>query len=120
MIIVKNGVLYILIEFESDRISAINGRICAHGWNFDQFWPLIRNLRWKLSNEKFSCLSDNFEIFVIFEFSNGHFGEMAKYIGNFFFLIFGEIDVFYILAEFEVDGRRPNESTKMDERALKG
>ena len=33
MIIVKNGVLYILIEFESDRISAINGRISAHGWN---------------------------------------------------------------------------------------
>ena len=37
-----------------------------------------------------------------------------------FFVIFGQIDVFYILAEFEVDGMRPNESTKMNERALKG
>ena len=36
------------------------------------------------------CLSDNFEIFVrfeisaIFEFSNDHFGEIAKNIGYFF------------------------------------
>ena len=54
----------------------------------------------KITLRKFSCLSDNFEIFVIFEilaifeFSNGHFGEMAKYIGNFFFVIFGQINVF--------------------------
>ena len=27
---------------------------------------------------------------------------------------------FYILVEFEVDGMRPDESTKMDERALTG
>ena len=27
-------------------------------------------------------------------------------------MIFGQIDVFYILVEFEVDGMRPNESTK--------
>ena len=57
---------------------------------------------------------------AIFEFSNGHFGEIATYIGNFFFVIFGQNDVFYILAEFEVDGMRPNECTKMDEGALKG
>ena len=35
---ILNGVFYILIKFESDRISpresAINGRIFAHGWNF--------------------------------------------------------------------------------------
>ena len=37
-----------------------------------------------------------------------------------FFVIFGQISVFYILAEFEVDVMRPNESTKMDERALMG
>ena len=35
-------------------------------------------------------------------------------------MIFGQNDVFYILAEFEVDGMRPNECTKMDEGALKG
>ena len=35
-------------------------------------------------------------------------------------MIFGQINVFYILAEFEVDVMRPNESTKMDERAFKG
>jgi len=29
-------------------------------------------------------ISDNIEILAIFEFSNGHFGEMAKNIGNFF------------------------------------
>ena len=29
-----------------------------------------------------------------------------------FFVIFGQVDVFYILVEFEVDGMRPNESTK--------
>ena len=27
-------------------------------------------------------------------------------------MIFGRVDVFYILVEFEVDGMRPNESTK--------
>ena len=45
---------------------------------------------------------------------------MAKNIGNFFFVIFGQVDVFYILAEFEVDVMRPNESNEMDEKALKG
>ena len=70
--------------------------------------------------------SDNFEIFVVFEilvtfeFSNGNFCEMAKNIGNFFFVIFGQINLFYILAEFEVDVMRPNDSAKMDKRALKG
>ena len=35
-----------------------------------------------------------------------------------FFVIFGQNDVFYILAEFEVDGMRPNECAKMDEGAF--
>ena len=95
-----------------------------------EFWSILSsysNSKMKITlRKKFSCLSDNFEIFVIFEilaifeFSNGHFGEIAKYIGNLFFVNFGQIDVFYILAEFEVDGMRPNESIKMNERALKG
>ena len=29
-----------------------------------------------------------------------------------FLVIFAQVDVFYILVEFEVDGMRPNESTK--------
>ena len=37
---------------------------------------------------------------------------MAKDIDNFFFVIFSQVDVFYILVKFEVDGMRPNESTK--------
>ena len=95
-----------------------------------EFWSILSsysNSKMKITlRKKFSCLSDNFEIFVIFEilaifeFSNGHFCEIAKYIGNLFFVNFGQIDVFYILAEFEVDGMRPNECTKMDEGALKG
>ena len=95
-----------------------------------KFWSILSSYsksKIKITlRKKFSCLSDNFEIFVIFEilaifeFSNGHFCEIAKYIGNFFFVIFGQNDVFYILAEFEVDGMRPNECTKMDEGALKG
>ena len=39
-------VLYILVEFESDRMSP------------------RRNLRWKLTYKKISCLFDHFEIFV--------------------------------------------------------
>ena len=79
-----------------------------------KFWSILSsNSKSKITLRKFSCLSDNFE------FSNGHLGEMAKYIGNFFFVIFGQINLFYILAEFEVDVMRPNDSSKMDKRALK-
>ena len=45
---------------------------------------------------------------------------MAKNIGNFFFVIFGQVDVFYILVEFEVDGMRPNESTKNGQKGAHG
>ena len=34
--------------------------------------------------------------------------------------IFGKVDVFYILIEFEVDGMRPNESTKNGRKAAHG
>ena len=37
-----------------------------------------------------------------------------------FFVIFGQVDVIFILVEFEVNGMRPNEVPKMDERALTG
>ena len=92
-----------------------------------KFWSILSSYsksKMKITlRKKFSCLSEIFvifEILAIFEFSKGHFGEMAKNIGNFFFVIFDQIDVFYILAEFEVDEMRPNESPKKDERALKG
>ena len=53
--------------------------------------------------------SDNFEIFVVFEilvtfeFSNGNFCEMAKNIGNFFFVIFGQVDVLYFWLSWKWD-----------------
>ena len=37
-----------------------------------------------------------------------------------FFVIFGQIDVFYILAGVEVDGMRPNESTKNERKGAHG
>ena len=76
--------------------------------------------------KKLPCLLGNFEIFVIFEilaifeFSKGYFDEMAKNIGNFFFVVFGQVDVLYILVEFEVDGMRPNESTKNGRKGAHG
>ena len=35
-------------------------------------------------------------------------------------MIFGQVDVFYILVEFEVDGMRPNESTKNGRKGAHG
>ena len=85
---------YTLIEFESASMSPReiekNGRSGAHGLicqifvNFCQFWAHIRNQRWKSPYKKVSCLSDNFEIFVIFEilaifeFFNKHSNESTK------------------------------------------
>ena len=40
-------------------------------------------------------------------------------IGN-FFVIFGQIDNFYILVEFEVDKMCPNESTKNERKGAQG
>ena len=71
MIFDENDVLYILVEFETDRMSpresTKNGRIGAHGLNckifvnfefgfeiYDTNYPMKKN----------SCLSDHFEIFV--------------------------------------------------------
>ena len=66
---------------------------CRNFWNFGKFWIFKRPF-WR---------------------------EGQKY-WQFFFVIFGQVDVFYILVEFEVDGMRPNKSTKntVDERALTG
>ena len=44
---------------------------------------------------------------------------MAKNI-VIFFVIFGQIDVFYILVELEVDEMRPNESTKNGRKGAHG
>ena len=35
-------------------------------------------------------------------------------------MIFGQVDVFYILVEFEVDGMRPNKSTKNRRKGAHG
>ena len=37
-----------------------------------------------------------------------------------FFVIFGRVDVFYFLEEFEVDGMHPNESTKNRRKGADG
>ena len=37
-----------------------------------------------------------------------------------FLVIFGQVDVSYILVEFEVDGMRPNESTKNRRKGAHG
>ena len=71
MIFDENDILYILVEFETDRMSpcesAENGRNGAHGLNCIIFVNsevifeiYDENYSWK----KFSCLSDHFEIFV--------------------------------------------------------
>ena len=67
MIIVKNGVLYILIEFESDRISTKNGRKGAHGLNckiFVNFEAIFEIYDENYSRKSISCLSDDFEFFA--------------------------------------------------------
>ena len=61
--------------------------------------------------KKISCFYDTFEIFVIFE-NLPIFGKMAKNIANFFFVIFDENDVHYILVEFQSDRISPRESAK--------
>ena len=45
---------------------------------------------------------------------------MAKNIGNFLFVIFGQVDVFYSLSESEVDGMRPKESSKNGRKGAHG
>ena len=39
---------------------------------------------------------------------------------QFLFVIFGQVDVFFILVEFEVDGMRPNECTKNGRKSAHG
>ena len=60
--------------------------------------------------KKISRLCDTFESFVnfeIFEISNGHFGQMAKINGNFFFVIFNQDNVLFIFVKFESDRISP-------------
>ena len=71
MIFDEKDVLYILVEFESDRMSpresAKNGRNGAHGLNCIIFVNSELNFETTMTItlwEKISCLSDHFEIFV--------------------------------------------------------
>ena len=97
MIFDEDDVLHIWVEFKSDRMSpcesAKNGRIGGHGLNCKIFvnFELIFEIHDENCSLKiFSCLSDNFDIFVIFkilaifECSNGNFFGMAKNNGDFF------------------------------------
>ena len=54
----------------------------------------------------------NIEIWEIFDISNGNFGQIVINIPNFFFMIFDENGVFYLLVEFESDRMSPRESAK--------
>ena len=94
-----------------------------------KFWSILSSYsksKIKITlRKKFSCLSDNFEIFVIFEilaifeFSKAILTKWPKILAI-FFVIFRQVDVFYILVEFEVDGIRPNECTKNGRKSAHG
>ena len=68
--------------------------------------------------KRIPSLYDTFEIFAIFEIlpifeiSNANYGQMTIIIANFFFVIFDEKYVLYILVEFESDRVSPRESAK--------
>ena len=83
----ENDILYILVKFETDRMSpresAKNGRIGAHGLNciiFLDFELIFEIYDENYPRKKILCLYDTCEIFVIFEIlaileiSNGNFG----------------------------------------------
>ena len=95
VIFIQDYVLLILVEFDIEKST--------------------RKITLRKKN---SCLCDTFEIFVnfeispIFEILNGHFGEMVKNISNFFFVIFIQDNVLFILVEFESDQISPCESAK--------
>ena len=94
LILIQDNVLYILVEFGSDRMSHCestkNGQMGAHGLN----WKIFAKSEVKFENykkitpgNKFLCLYVAFQIlaiFEIFEISNGHFGQMAQIFENFF------------------------------------
>ena len=68
----EDDILYILVEFEDNRISprksTENGRIGAHGLNCKIFVNselLFEIYDKNYSKKKISCLYDTFEIFVI-------------------------------------------------------
>ena len=52
------------------------------------------------------------EVLAIFDISKAYFSQMTIIISNFFFVIFDENDVLYILVEFESDRMSPRESAK--------
>ena len=94
MIFIQDNVLYILVEFGSDRMSHCestkNGRMGAHGLNskfFAKSEVKFGNNKKNRPGNKFLCLYVAFQIlpiFEIFEISNGHFGQMAQIFENFF------------------------------------
>ena len=131
MIFVKYDVFHILVEFESDRISfresAKRGRNGAHGLNckilvnsenilkiFDENYPAKKKYYVSQTILKFSYLL-KFRQFL--NFQRTILAKSPKILGI-FFVIFGEIDVFYILVE--LIGCVLTKVPKMDERALKG
>ena len=125
MIFYENDVLYILVKLETDRMSpresAENGRNGAHGLNciifvkselifeiYDKNYPMKKNFKsprhfWNFRNFL------NFANFLNFKcqfWPNGH-----NYC-QFFFVIFNENDILYILVKFETDRMSPRESAK--------
>ena len=99
-----------------------NWRLGVKLLNFCQFWTHI--LRWTLPCErKFSWLSDffeNFRNFFNFWILKWPFWRNGQKYWQLLFVIFCQVDFFYILVEFEVDGMRPNEFTKNGRKGAHG
>ena len=64
--------------------------------------------KWPFENSKILVNSESIRMAILAKWPN---------ILTIFFVNFGQINVFYILAEFEIDVMRPKETTKIDERA---
>ena len=95
----EDDILYILVEFERDRISprqsGKNGRIGAHELNCKLF--VNSKLKFEIYDKNYPMkripsLYDTFEIFAIFEIlpifeiSNANFGQMTIIIAIFLLL----------------------------------
>ena len=121
----ETDALYIWIEFESDRISPCEsakiGRIGAHGLNWKIF--VKSELIFEIYDENYPRKKKFMSLRHFWNFRNfwnfGNFGDFEwqfwlnghKYC-QFFFVIFDEDDVLYILVEFESDRMSPRESAK--------
>ena len=104
LIFVEDSGLYTLVQFKSDWISPRegdkNGRIGAHGFN----WKIFLNFQliFEIYDENYS-MKKIFVIFVIlaiFLIFKWPFWRNGQKCLTIFLVIFGQVDVLYILVEF--------------------